>query len=275
MTDHPDARLALEAARAGAAALQPFLRRPVAAERKDDGSPVTEADRAASRATLEVLHARAAGDAVISEEEAPPPGWARARRRWFVDPLDGTREFVAGVPEYVVMVGLVVDERPAVGALVDPNTGEAWVGVVGEGAWAIGPDGASRPLSVAPRPALAGARESRSRFHDSPELAAWAAAAGVGPRTPCGSMGLKAVRIATGAADFHLRPRGRCSYWDSAGPVALLRAAGGEASDGAGRPLRFDEPGLAHEGLLLCAPGLLAQVASSFAGFRASLEGGA
>lgn len=276
MTSHPDAVLALAAARAGAAALRPFLGRPVAAEQKDDGSPVTEADRAASRATLEVLQARApAGDAVISEEAAPPPGWAAAPRRWFVDPLDGTREFVAGVPEFVVMVGLVEDDRPTVGCLLDPNTGETWVGVVGEGAWALAGDGASRPLRVTPRQALVGAREVRSRFNDSPDLAAWAASAGVSARLPCGSMGLKAARIASGLADFHLRARGRCSYWDSAGPVAVLRAAGGEAADGAGGPLRFDEPGLAHAGLLICTAGLLAPIAASVAGWRAAGESGA
>src|SRR5690606_20928644 len=131
---------------------------------------------------------------VVSEEAPPPPGWAAARRRWFVDPLDGTREFVAGVPEFVVMVGLVVDDRPAAGALVDPTTGRAWAGLVGAGARAIEPDGHERPLRAGARSALAGAREVRSRFHDAPELAAWATSAGVAARTPCGSMGLKAAR---------------------------------------------------------------------------------
>ncbi|MCO5170625.1 MAG: 3'(2'),5'-bisphosphate nucleotidase CysQ [Planctomycetes bacterium] len=275
MIDHPDARVALAAARAGAAALAPFLARPAPAERKDDGSPVTEADRAASRAALEALEAGAPGDARISEEAPPPEGWAGARRRWFVDPLDGTREYVAGIPEFVVMVGLVEDGRPAVGCVLDPTTGRAWLGVVGAGAWAVEPDGARRPLRAPRRAALAGAREAISRFHEPPDLPAWAAAAGVVDRRPCGSMGLKAARIAEGQVDFHLRPRGRCAYWDSAGPVALLLAAGGEAGDGRGRPLRYDDPSLAHEGLLICAGGLLAPIAASFAGWAASTEGGA
>lgn len=275
MTSHPDARVALAAARAGAAALAPFLRQPAAAERKDDGSPVTEADRAASRAALAVLEAEVPRDALISEEAPPPEGWAAARRRWFVDPLDGTREYVAGIPEFVVMIGLVEEGRPTVGCVLDPTAGRAWLGVVGEGAWAVDPDGAVRPLRAARRAALAGAREVVSRFHEPPDLPAWAAAAGITDRRPCGSMGLKAARVAEDQADLHLRPRGRCAYWDSAGPVALLVAAGGEAGDGRGRPLRYDDPSLAHEGLLICAGGLLAPVAASFAGWAASTEGGA
>lgn len=273
-TGQDDAEVALAVARAGAAALAPFLRARVGAvdvEDKADGSPVTEADRAASRAILAALAARVPGDAVISEEAPPPPGWERARRRWFVDPIDGTREFVAGIPQFVVMVGLVVDGEPAVGCILDPTTDEAWLGVVGEGAWAVSPTGERTPLRPARRETLASAREARSRFQDPPELAAWAASVGVGERTPCGSMGLKAVWIATGRADFHLRPTGKCAYWDSAGPVALLRAAGGEASDGAGGPLRFDEPALAHRpGLLISAGGLGPVVAASFAAWRAA-----
>lgn len=271
MTTQDDAEIALAAARAGAAALAPFLQGRVAVEEKSDGSPVTEADHAASRAVLAALAARAPQDAVISEEAPPPPGWERARRRWFVDPIDGTREFVAKIPQFVVMVGLVVDDQPAVGCILDPTTNEAWLGVVGEGAWAISPGGERTPLRPPRRESLRGAREAKSRFQEPPELAAWAARAGVGERTACGSMGLKAVWIVTGRADFHLRPTGKCSYWDSAGPVALVRAAGGEASDGAGGPLRFDEPTLAHRpGLLLSAGGLGPQVAASFGQWRAS-----
>lgn len=274
MSRPDDVALALDAARAAARAVQPFLKRKVDAEQKADGSPVTDADRAASKAALAALHAGAKGDVVISEEEPPPPGWAKARRKWFVDPIDGTRELVAGVPEFVAMVGLVEDGAPVVGAIVDPTSGEAWTGALGEGAQAIARDGTARKLRVTPRTRLAGAREAKSRFHEPPELAPWAAAAGVGERTPCGSMGLKAVRIAQGVADFHLRPMGKCSYWDSAGPVAVLLAAGGEASDGRGRPLRFDEERLEHEGLLICTIGLLVPIVDSWAGYRASLRAG-
>ena len=268
-----DVALALETARAAARAVQPFLRKKIAADQKSDGSPVTEADRAASRAALEVLHARAPGDAIISEEEPPADGWTAKRRKWFVDPIDGTREFVAGVPEFVAMVGLIEDGVPAVGVIVDPTTGDAWTGALGEGAFKLGADGKTTPLRVAPRPRLAGAREARSRFHEPPELATWAAAAGVGERTPCGSMGLKAVKIVEGQADFHLRPMGKCSYWDSAGPVALLLAAGGDATDGAGRPLRYDEPSLEHRGLLICTVGLLGAIIDSWRGWSASVAG--
>src|SRR5688500_18142680 len=116
MSRQEDVALALETARAASAALQPFARRKLTAEQKTDGSPVTEAERAASKAALAYLKRRAHDDAVISEEEPPPAGWQSARRKWFIDPIDGTREFVAGIPEFVVMVGLVDDGAPVVGA---------------------------------------------------------------------------------------------------------------------------------------------------------------
>lgn len=269
MTHLDDARVALEAARAGAAALQPFLGRRLPPTAKGDGSPVTAADQAASAAILAALAALAPADLVVSEEAPPPPGVAGARRVWFVDPLDGTREFVAGIPEFCVMVGLVEAGAPAVGCIVDPHgaggPGQAWLGVAGRGAFELAPgaridelaDAArARPLRLAPRTSLAGAREVTSRFHEPGDLPRFAAWAGVGARTPCGSMGIKAVRLVTGATDFHLRPRGRTWYWDSAAPAALVLAAGGEVGSATG-PLRFDDPGLAHpDGFVLAAPGL-------------------
>ncbi len=277
-----DARVALEAARAGAAALAPFLGpldpRRLAPTAKSDGSPVTAADQAASAAILASLATLAAGDLVVSEEAPPPPGAAAARRVWFVDPLDGTREFVAGIPEFCVMVGLVEGGAPAVGCIVDPHDGRAWLGLVGDGAFELVAgarveelrDAArARPLRLTGRTGLAGAREVTSRFHEPEDLPRFAAWAGVGARTPCGSMGIKAVRLVTGATDFHLRPRGRTWYWDSAAPAALVLAAGGEVGSAAG-PLRFDDAGLAHpDGFVLARPGLLEPLRAAWQGWSA------
>lgn len=255
-----DLHVALVAARAGAAALRPFLGQRLAPTAKGDGSPVTAADQAASAAILSALAAHApASDLVVSEEAPPPPGTAGASRVWYVDPLDGTREFVAGIPEFCVMVGLVEGGAPTVGCIIRPHDGRAWYGIVGEGAWeldATTSDG-PRPLALTPLVTVAGAREVTSRFHEPEDLPRFAAWAEVGPRTPCGSMGIKAVRLVTGETDFHLRPRGRTWYWDSAAPAALVLAAGGEVGAASG-PLTFDDPALAHpDGFVLARPGLV------------------
>lgn len=268
--DDGDVRLALAAARAAAAAIEPFTCGTGACDptAKADGSPVTAADLAASAAAIAALRAGAPGDVLVTEEAPPPEGWRQARRVWFVDPIDGTREFVARIPEWCVMIGLVEAGRPKVGVVLDPNVGTTHVGLVGAGAWSIDRGGAWRAVRPAPRTELRGAHDVRSRFHEPDEVTRWAAWAGVGPRTPCGSMGLKAVRIVEGRADFHLRPTGHCWYWDSAGPAALMMAAGAsiEAADG---PLRFDEPSLKHQGIALCAPGLLPAIRASWAAWRA------
>lgn len=262
--DLADLERARAACLAASAALAPWCAggRPRVADAKGDGSPVTEADRAASDAALAALAALAPGDLVVSEEAPPPPGWAAAPRIWFVDPIDGTREFVAGLPEFCVMVGLVAGGRPVVGAIHDPSVDRTWLGAVGAGAWVeAGRDPTTRrPIRAAARSSLAGAHELRSRFRDSPRRAAWAERVGIVRRTPLGSMGLKGVRIAAGEADLSRRIGGRTRYWDSVAPAALVLAAGGEAACGRGDPLRFDAPDLAHEGLTLCARGLLAAI---------------
>lgn len=274
LADDADVQLALVAARAAAAAIEPFVfgagaRDPTA---KADGSPVTAADLAASVAALAVLRAGAPADVLVTEEAPPPEGWRAARRVWFVDPIDGTREFVARIPEWCVMIGLVEAGRPKVGVVLDPSAGVTYAGLVGSGAWALDRGGAWRPLRPAGRAELRGARDARSRFHEPEEVTRWAAWAGVGERTACGSMGLKAVRIVEGRADFHLRPTGHCWYWDSAAPAALMLAAGAtvEAADG---PLRFDEPSMRHQGIVLCAPGLLPAIRASWQAWRATQAG--
>jgi fructose-1,6-bisphosphatase/inositol monophosphatase family enzyme len=112
---------------AGEAALRFFGR--VRAEMKADGSPVTEADRAAEAAALEVIRAEFPADSVLAEESGRSEG--DARRLWVVDPLDGTRQFVRGWAGWGALVGFELDGRPAAGAMYLPVTGELFDGTNG------------------------------------------------------------------------------------------------------------------------------------------------
>ncbi|MFN7177321.1 MAG: 3'(2'),5'-bisphosphate nucleotidase CysQ [Thermaurantiacus sp.] len=207
---------------------------------KADDSPVTEADRGAE----DILRAAILAvdpDAVIVGEEGVADGDipAPTARFWLLDPLDGTRDFVAGREAYTVNAGLVVDGAPALGLVLHPPTGKLWAGGPGLGAWVEPRDGpraaiASRPLARPPVLML-------SHSHLDPETQAWSDAVPGAIAQSAGSS-IKFCRLAAGAADAY--PRfGPTSEWDTAAADAVLRGAGGTTLAAGGEPFRYGKPG--------------------------------
>lgn len=118
--------------RAGRATL-PYYQTGVAAERKADESPVTAADRAAEHVARTLIEERFPGDSIIGEEEGESGG--AAARRWIIDPIDGTRAFMRGVPFYGVLIALEVDADAALGVMHFPALGETVAAARGLGCW--------------------------------------------------------------------------------------------------------------------------------------------
>jgi 3'(2'), 5'-bisphosphate nucleotidase len=211
---------------------------------KDDGSPVTEADLAADRVIAEGLARIAPGVPVLSEERvqaAKPPFRGSFL---LVDPLDGTKEFVAGRPEYTVNVALVTEGTPLLGVIGAPAFGWLWRGLVGRGAERVRLSGeglnAAEPIHTrrAPRrgePWIAAV----SRSHGDAATEAFIDARPGAVRAKLGSA-VKFGRLAEGAADIYPR-LGPTSEWDVAAGCAVVTAAGGKVTDADGRPLRFGE----------------------------------
>lgn len=207
---------------------------------KDDRSPVTEADHQAEALIVAGLRAATPDIPVIAEEEAAA-GLAHdpCAAYWLVDPLDGTREFAAGRDEFTVNIGLVRDGAPVLGVVGVPAYGELFGGIVGGVAWKRTVAGEQ---SISARvPPAAGLTVLASRHYATDErLHAFLAERPVASVTHIGSA-LKIVRVAEGAADFYPR-LGRTMEWDTAGPHAVLEAAGGRMLDMAGGPLRYGKP---------------------------------
>jgi 3'(2'), 5'-bisphosphate nucleotidase len=221
----------------------------VALREKPDGSPLTAADLAADAAIAAALARLCPGIPVVSEE-----GDARdaPARFLLVDPLDGTKEFLAGNGEFTVNIALIEDHEPVAGVVLAPALGVLWAGAAGQGATRTelaprpgGPGAASaphdpvsdkiRPVQVRPRPAAPVAVASRS--HADAATEGFLARIGAGARRSVGSS-LKFCLVAEGAADVY--PRfAPTMEWDTAAGHAVLLAAGGrvEAPDGA--PLRY------------------------------------
>ncbi len=200
-------------------------------EYKGPNDPVTRADREANALICEALARAYPGVPVVAEESdrATYAGFGRAERAWFVDPLDGTREFVARNGEFCVMVGLAERGRATLGVIVCPaleGRERAYVGGEGLGAWEIARDGARRPIRVSSHEDVRGARVLVSRSHLSDEARAKMEALGL-VTVPCGSAGVKAIRVACGDADLYAQPGRAGSLWDACAPEAIVRAAGG------------------------------------------------
>jgi 3'(2'), 5'-bisphosphate nucleotidase len=219
---------------------------------KADGSPVTRADLASERVILAGLANLEPRLPVISEEGDVEKATASAGRLfWLVDPLDGTKEFVKGLPEYTVNIALVEDGEPILGAIHVPPVDCLYVAARGLGARRIDAKGttALRPPAVAhPRCAVA------SRSHLSPETVRFLGRLGVTETTPRGSS-LKICAVAEGAADIYPR-LGPTRLWDTAAGTAIAREAGCAVLDLAGEPLSYDlATGITRAAFLVCAPG--------------------
>jgi len=211
---------------------------------KQDGSPVTEADLAADRIIADGLAQLAADVPTLSEERtqlATPPFQGSF---FLIDPLDGTKEFVAGRDEFTVNLALITNGVPLLGIVSAPALGLLWRGIVGRGAERVRFDGASigaaesirtRKLPAQGEPWVAAV----SRSHGDPRSEAFINNRPNAVRKTCGSA-VKFGRIAEGSADIY--PRfGPTSEWDVGAGCAVVTAAGGRVTDGKGGELRFGQ----------------------------------
>jgi 3'(2'), 5'-bisphosphate nucleotidase len=216
---------------------------------KDDLSPVTQADTQAEAFILEGLSRILPGIPVLAEESASRgDAFGIADTFLVVDPLDGTREFVAGRPEYTVNIGLVADGRAVLGVLCAPALGRHYWGAPGNGAWR-----ACLPVGALPAPAdferIAVDASGRSPIaltslgHGDPDTEAFLDRCGATERRRLGSA-LKFALVAEGAADIYARFVGTME-WDTAAGQAIVEAAGGAVLTPEGAPLIY---GKASEG---------------------------
>ena len=213
---------------------------------KGANDPVTDADRRGNDLIVQGLREAFPCDAVVAEESARPVASPSAdvpspvSRVWYVDPLDGTKEFIAGNGEFSVMIGLAIGGHARLGVVYRPDSDVLYAGVVGAGAW-MEHLGTRVPLAVTARDAGAPFIAAVSRSHRHPMADRIARALGVGKEIPLGSVGLKIGMIARGDADAYVEPGPATSLWDACAPDAILRAAGGQFTTILGRPVVYGD----------------------------------
>ncbi|MEM8962718.1 MAG: 3'(2'),5'-bisphosphate nucleotidase CysQ [Acidobacteriota bacterium] len=240
---------------AGQAILTIYQQDRLAVEKKADDSPVTAADLESQRVIVEGLGVLAPEIPVLAEESAAAP-WTERRdwdRFWLVDPLDGTREFLARNGEFTVNIALIEDGLPTAGVVLAPALDRAWIGARDAGAFEIEGD-ARRPIEAKGT----GAAEPTimvSRSHAGEKVERYLGRLGAHQRLPMGSS-IKLCLVATGEADLYPRLN-PTRMWDTAAGHAVLLAAGGdiiiaraEGVDGAGEPLRYYREELLNPGFV-------------------------
>jgi 3'(2'), 5'-bisphosphate nucleotidase len=212
---------------------------------KPDLTPVTACDHAAEAVILEALARLLPGMCIVSEEAV---GRALPQRIpdsfVLVDPLDGTRELVAGRDEFTINLAIVGDGRPRLGIVAAPAHGLLWRGLEGRGAERLrlspgAPASAAQarsPIRTRPAPP-SGLIAAISRSHLDPQTQAYLARLPIGERHPCGSA-VKFCQVAEGCADVYARLSPTCE-WDVAAGHAVLAAAGGVVNTPEGAPVSY------------------------------------
>jgi 3'(2'), 5'-bisphosphate nucleotidase len=224
-------------------------------ERKAGDEPVTVADRNASELIVGELRDAFPDDVIISEENADDLRRLRARRVWYVDPIDGTKDFIRGDDGFCVMIGLCIDHRPAVGVIYQPLYDRLFAAATGGGTWLAAADAAPVQAHTSSVSELSDVRLVASKSHRGSNIDQVKSALGISSELNIGSVGLKLGVIALGERDLYVNPSSKTSSWDTCAPEALLVEAGGRISDIQGAPLRYDSEIIGHQRGLLASNG--------------------
>lgn len=262
-------KTALSLARAASERVMAVYATPFTVEMKGPNDPVTRADREANAIICEGLAAAFPDDGLLAEESVPDSVQAiaaqvRKGRVWFVDPLDGTREFADRNGEFAVMIGLAIGGLAKLGVVILPTTGEALAGfIAADGtrvAFRENASGERSPLVVSSVIDPRQATMMISRSHRPKIVEPVASQLGITKLVPCGSVGVKVARVATGEADLYVHGGRGAKRWDSCAPEAILDAAGGRFTDIEGDPIDYASTDLALDNGIVASNGALHDV---------------
>jgi len=216
-------------------------------EEKSKGNPVTAADFAANNKIQEIIHGRFPLDGWLSEESSDDLKRLSASRVWVIDPIDGTKEFIEGIPQFAVSIGLAIDRRPVLGVVYNPAQEKFYKAAAGLGATLNG-----QPIRVSQRAEVEGAAllvsrsEPRKRFQPFADLCRVQS---------IGSIAFRLALVAGGEGDGTLTFRS-LREWDVCAGVAIVEQAGGIVIDGEGERLTFNRQDTFCSGMVAANPPL-------------------
>jgi 3'(2'), 5'-bisphosphate nucleotidase len=214
-------------------------------EKTEPHDLVTDADMAVSKLLLKELNRRFPMDFLISEEDIPTDTASEHQRIWYLDPIDGTDNYVSGDGQYAVMLGLLVEGKPHFGCVHSPANKVTYYGGPKYGAWKRIPGEDAEEFKVKyqgvmqnPVRLMMGSRDRKNH--------PWVQNLSGLRLVTSGSVGLKVAKVINDEADLFVHLSGKLKYWDTAGPAAIALAAGLEAGTLEDDDLTFPNSDIRH-----------------------------
>ena len=231
-------RIASTLARQAGEVIMNIYKKDFSVSYKGANDPVTEADQQANTLIVKGLMTAFPDDRVVAEESPLPLEAQTTGRVWYVDPLDGTKEFISRNGDFSIMIGLTLDAKTQLGVVFWPTEDQLFAGITDQEAW-MEHQGTRHPLKATQTKSPQALSIVASRSHRSPHLSAIKQKLNIQEEHPMGSVGLKIGFIAKGGADFYLEPGPYTKAWDACAPEAILRGAGGCFTDIHGNPIQY------------------------------------
>lgn len=239
--------VAEHAARAAGALIMGLFKGKYDVQEKSKNNPVTTADLEANRVIRETIHASYPQDGWLSEEDADNTKRLSNSRVWVIDPIDGTKEFIEGVPQFAVSIGFVVDGRAKVAVVYNPPKQRFYKAAAGHGAFLN-----DKPIQVTSRQEVNGAKLLVSRSEPQRKFQVFVDRCEI---KPVGSIAYRLAKVAGGDGDATLTFR-NIHEWDICAGVLMVEEAGGKVVDGDGNPLLFNRETPKHRGVVATSKGL-------------------
>jgi 3'(2'), 5'-bisphosphate nucleotidase len=237
-------QVAIELARAAGAVLLKHYYSPFLVEQKvnalDELEEVTAADREANELIVSRLQVEFPDDGILAEESTDSEHRLEKDRVWLIDPMDGTKNFIARDGDFAVQIGLAIGGESVLGVVYQPTRKVLYRAVRGGGAWIEDEDHAAARMSVSKQTTPGEMILASSRSHRSPRMERVVSQFGFKNEMRRGSVGVKIGLIAEQQADLYLHLSPSTKQWDTCGPEAILAEAGGRLTDLFGRPLRYN-----------------------------------
>jgi 3'(2'), 5'-bisphosphate nucleotidase len=247
------------ARRAGETALS-FYGKPLRVEHKEEfDEPVTQADRAVNELIVRALREEFPDDGVLAEESVDTDRRIGRARVWMIDPIDGTKGFIAGTGDFCVQIGLAVSGQAALGILYAPATDVLYGAARGHGAWVVRPTSEAdaslktERLSVTSEAELSRMRLAESRSHRGPRMESVVNVLGVSAEVRSHSVGIKVGLLVERQADLYIHLSSKTKQWDTCAPEAVLAEAGGRMTDVWGDPMRYNTPDILNRNGLVAS----------------------
>jgi myo-inositol-1(or 4)-monophosphatase len=229
------------AAKAAGAAIMRLFKGKYDVQDKGKNNPVTTADLEANRLIREIIRARFPADGWLSEEDKDGGERLHSSRVWVIDPIDGTKEFIEGVPQFAVSIAFVENGRPKAAVVFNPAQNQMYKAAAGLGAFLN-----DLPIRVTARQAVEGARLLVSRSEPQRKFQVFVDRCEM---KPIGSIAYRLAKVAAGDGDGTLTFRS-IYEWDICAGALMVEAAGGRVVDGNGKDLLFNQREPRHRGVV-------------------------